>query len=251
MWAIFLAVLGVAAASPIIPEAARALYFNPGMLEGDIKRHETHQPGRVGSAILGDEYLWPGGVIPYTLADDVTNEEQAAIISGMQELEEMTCIRFLPRTTEADYIEIFTSGSGCWSYVGRLGGMQQVSLQSSGCIYHGTIIHELMHSIGFYHEHTRMDRDSYVHINYENVEPSYTYAFDIDTYSRYVGEDYQYYSIMHYGKYSFSIQWGVLETIVALQDGIDLTDPYDKAHMLQTDANQINNLYTNECSLRK
>nr|CAB43519.1 zinc proteinase [Astacus astacus] len=247
--AVLLALLGVVAASPIIPEAARALYYNDGMFEGDIKLRAGRQPARVGAAILGDEYLWSGGVIPYTFAG-VSGADQSAILSGMQELEEKTCIRFVPRTTESDYVEIFTSGSGCWSYVGRISGAQQVSLQANGCVYHGTIIHELMHAIGFYHEHTRMDRDNYVTINYQNVDPSMTSNFDIDTYSRYVGEDYQYYSIMHYGKYSFSIQWGVLETIVPLQNGIDLTDPYDKAHMLQTDANQINNLYTNECSLR-
>lgn len=89
-----------------------------------------------------------------------------------------------------------------------------------------------------------------VNVSLVSLPTAMAYNFDIDQNSQYVGEDYQYDSIMHYGKYAFSIQWGVLETIVPLQDGVDLTDPYDKAHMLQTDANQINNLYASECARR-
>nr|XP_027235015.1 uncharacterized protein LOC113826343 [Penaeus vannamei] len=190
-----------------------------------------------------------GGVVPYVIA----GLYEDYILAGMQEIMDKTCIRFVERTTEANYIYITTSGAsggGCWSYVGMMGGWQEVSLDQYGCIYHGTIIHELMHAIGFFHEQCRKDRDQYVLINYGNIDPSMAYNFDIDQNSQYVGEDYQYDSIMHYGKYAFSIQWGVLETIVPLQDGVDLTDPYDKAHMLQTDANQINNLYASECARR-
>lgn len=54
--------------------------------------------------------------------------------------------------------------------MGTIGGKQRVSLDSNGCIYKGTAIHELMHAIGFYHEHCRNDRDDYVTIHYENVQ---------------------------------------------------------------------------------
>lgn len=50
-----------------------------------------------------------------------------------------------------------------------LGGKQQLSLDNNGCIYIGTAIHEMMHAVGFYHEHTRNDRDDYVTINFGNV----------------------------------------------------------------------------------
>ncbi|KAK7084392.1 Meprin A subunit beta [Halocaridina rubra] len=231
----------VAAAPSAIPLAARALR-NPGMFQGDIKGIAGQKPGEERSAILGGQYLWPNNVLPYTF-NGVSSGDQTAILNGMQEIMDKTCIQFVPRGSESDYVEIVPNGGGCWSYVGRIGGRQQLSLDN-GCIYHGTIIHELMHALGFYHEHTRDDRDNYVVINYQNIDPSMAYNFDKDTNWQYVGENYQYYSIMHYGKYAFSIQWGVLETIVPLQAGIDLTDPYDKPNMLDSDANQIKNLYS-------
>ena len=53
--------------------------------------------------------------------------------------------------------------------MGMIGGKQRLSLDTNGCIYVGTAIHELMHAVGFHHEHTRNDRDYYVTIHYENV----------------------------------------------------------------------------------
>lgn len=57
----------------------------------------------------------------------------------------------------------------CWSTVGRNGGQQLLSLSVSGCMDRGIIQHELLHALGFHHEHNRSDRDQHVRINWENV----------------------------------------------------------------------------------
>lgn len=80
---------------------------------------------------------------------------RSVIAKAMQEYHDKTCIKFVPRDPiqHRDYIYIHPD-AGCYSLVGRTGGRQPVSLDS-GCIQTGTIVHELMHAVGFFHEQSR------------------------------------------------------------------------------------------------
>lgn len=57
----------------------------------------------------------------------------------------------------------------CWSSIGRSGGKQRLSL-GKGCERKGTAIHEFMHALGFFHEQSRLDRDKYVTVYWNNIE---------------------------------------------------------------------------------
>lgn len=62
----------------------------------------------------------------------------------------------------------------CCSYVGRRGdGPQAISI-GKNCDKFGIVVHELGHVIGFWHEHTRPDRDTHVSIIKENIQPGNT-----------------------------------------------------------------------------
>lgn len=68
-------------------------------------------------------------------------------------------------------------------------------------------MHEFMHALGFYHMQSTYDRDDYVTIVWENIQPGLAYNFD--KYDSNVVEDfetkYDYSSVMHYGPLGFSI----------------------------------------------
>ena len=58
----------------------------------------------------------------------------------------------------------------CFSAIGRQGGKQRISV-GEGCEYKGTIMHEMMHALGFFHEQSRTDRDNYIMVLWWNIEP--------------------------------------------------------------------------------
>lgn len=160
------------------------------------------QVGRVrgGVVIDGDDKRWPNGVVPYVIDGGLSNPSRAT--DAMAEIELVTNgVTFVPRTNESDYIK-FVDSDGCSSPVGRDGGAQEIKL-GSGCTT-GNAMHEVLHSLGMYHEHTRCDRDAFVTINWDNIEDDRSFNFDrqCDDATDYF--DYDVGSIMHYGATFFS-----------------------------------------------
>jgi hypothetical protein len=112
--------------------------------------------------------------------------------------------------------------SGCWSFVGMRGGRQQLNLQlfapESGCFRLYTIVHEFLHALGFYHMQSATERDEYVEILWENIQPGMEHNFNKygpERISQY-GIEYDYGSVMHYPPGAFSIN--DQPTIIAIKD---------------------------------
>ncbi|CAL4058827.1 unnamed protein product, partial [Meganyctiphanes norvegica] len=166
--------------------------------------------------------LWPNGIIPYTIDSVFTERERQVIARAMEEFHDRTCIRFVGRTSQTDYIHIISS-TGCRSNVGHLVGHGQHTLslkQDDFCVSFGVLIHELMHASGFWHEQTRIDRDNYITIHWENVEDKYIGLLGKDPNVHGIGLPYDYQSVMHYHGYAYSKNGQ--PTMTAKKEGVAL-----------------------------
>ncbi|XP_075423569.1 astacin-like metalloendopeptidase isoform X2 [Ascaphus truei] len=177
------------------------------MIQGDIAIKKT----RNALNCPGKTCLWPrsgGGLVhvPYIMSDNYTSVERKVIRAAMDEVMVLTCIRFTPRTREPDYLRI-RPRDGCWSYIGRVGGAQDVSLMKSGCLHRGIIQHELLHALGFQHEQCRSDRDKYIRINWINISQDKERNF-YKMSTQNLGVPYDYLSVLHYGKFAFASDAG-------------------------------------------
>jgi astacin len=148
--------------------------------------------------------LWPGSVIPYEIEPSVSPEKVAWIQWAVQHVNQ-TPLRMRPATgADQDRVFFRDSGesSGCYSYLGRIGGPQEI--QVGGCGVRGSVVHEILHAAGFYHEQSRGDRDDFIQIFWDEIDPGHRSNFEIRG-AR--GQDigaYDYSSIMHYGSRAFS-----------------------------------------------
>jgi len=159
----------------------------------------------------------------------------------MKDLQKYTCVEFKSRNNEEDYVYI-NSGSGCSSHLGKIGGQQGISLQRHGCLTRGTVIHELIHALGYDHMHSHSERDKYVQILWENIDKKQYDNFEKVNARRFsnFGTSYDYYSLMHYSPTAFS------------KNGKRTIIPKDTRYgdiigqrvgLSAGDANRINNMY--------
>ncbi|GAA0726080.1 hypothetical protein GCM10009430_32670 [Aquimarina litoralis] len=149
---------------------------------------------------------WPGGVVYYVIDPNLFNKDR--VTAAIEHWEKNTRIRFVKRTNQPNYVT-FRQGSGCSSNVGMISVPQFITLGNSCST--ASVIHEIGHTVGLYHEQNRKDRDKYVNILWENLPSDIITRSQFTRYDEFFngeGNEYTAFdfgSIMMYNPFAFSI----------------------------------------------
>lgn len=171
--------------------------------------------GVFASHIIADGTRWTSGKVPYTFASEFTNEQVSMILTQFAHISSISDITFIPRTSiHQNYVHFKyntdTDYAAGMAMLGMRGGRQNLwlndgipngSYNESGGFTKRVILHELLHTLGYNHEHLRPDRDSFITIHWSNLQDATTKAFKIyDGMS--TADPYDFDSIMHYASYT-------------------------------------------------
>ncbi|CAH0699124.1 unnamed protein product [Spodoptera exigua] len=226
-----------------------------GKFEGDLILNERQRrlivedvaEGLARNGISDGTKRWPNNeVIVYIQVEHFTSDQVQAIQNGIEDLARASCVKFRPyRKGDRDAVVIQGSRRGCFSQVGYQGGYQVLNLSGRhpvgrGCFRHGTVVHELLHTLGFYHMQSSPDRDDYVDIIWPNVVQSARHnfrkynSFSVSDFG--VGYDYD--SVLHYSRRAFSVNGQ--DTIVPKQAGAQIGQ---RIGLSDKDVQKLNKMY--------
>jgi hypothetical protein len=142
-------------------------------------------------------------IVPYTTEPGVPGvnsfrrRDKKKIKTALDDLEARTgCLKFVKRSNQKDYIKVFNYKRLCSAP--RTTRTDIVITLGKGCLKKGLIQHEFMHALGFTHEQSRPDRNTYVTVLVDNIKIKYESEFTIANQSETLGSPYDYNSIMHY-----------------------------------------------------
>ncbi|XP_016961768.1 seminal metalloprotease 1 [Drosophila biarmipes] len=218
----------------------------PQYFQGDI----IGEPFRARNGMTNEIYHWPNGIVYYIIEKNhFADSHYREILRAISIIEANSCIVFTPATEKERFkaVIIKSNGLGCNSlYLGFRNRPSAVNLQiypiGEGCFRIGSIIHELLHVLGFEHQHVAQSRDQYVNIQWDNISPEYNINFvNNDKTSKWddFGEGYDYNSLMHYLPTAFSKNGQ--PTIVALKEGA--ANMGQRFYMSEKDIRKLNKMY--------
>jgi hypothetical protein len=155
------------------------------------------------SAAIGNTIKrWENKTVYYTINENAPRKRQ--IKMAIEHWENETSIKFVERTDESNYVE-FIKSDGCWSNLGMIKGRQKIGV--ADWAEKGTMIHEIGHTLGLIHEHSRLDREKYIVIDEDNIKPTKQHNFDPQPNSV-NSSDFDFGSIMIYSAYNtFAIDY--------------------------------------------
>ncbi|CAH2093653.1 unnamed protein product [Euphydryas editha] len=233
----------------------RRFNFAPALLQGPLTKIEQKKA-------LSQPYLikipwikkWKHGIVPFFIDSKTYDSFLVEIIlKAFDYIEKTTCIR-LQRLRERPTDQKSMQNVE-WLYITNPSGIRQcvhtnerkpntgVQMVVFGydCLSQGEIAHEIMHILGFSHEHTRPDRDRYITILWENIKPGYKKYFEVRKEDYLSNLPYDYASVLHYPPRAFSKN-GQVTLVTELGTKIGQREAFS-----ELDVEKIRMIYGKEC----
>lgn len=155
--------------------------------------------------------LWPNGEVPFIFDDNVPAFTKIELLAAMQEIEmsiysgNKICVMFVPRTSEPDYLHIsWTSGTSGSTSIGRVGGRQEMTVNSAGGRGHDDNLEILLMVMGVIPEVMRPDRNTYLNINIDNAISSSPFRVLTGTGTSSFGQSFDYESLVLGNPYQYA-----------------------------------------------
>src|SRR6266849_9140355 len=104
-------------------------------------------------------FRWTNATIPYRIDADIPNPQR--ILDAVSHWNANTPIHLTPWAGEANRLRFVREQNFgiCFSSIGMIGGEQNIRVDDQCAA--GGLIHEIGHTVGLYHEQSRVDRDRY------------------------------------------------------------------------------------------
>jgi hypothetical protein len=191
--------------------------FEGDILIGDEQMVREPSSRQHAAVRLGGPNMWPRATVTYFIHPSITPAMRTFIQEGIQQFQLDTPFRFTDggNSGQVRFVKA-TSVTNCSSFIGRRPIAQQDINLGEGCASTATVVHELGHLTGLFHEHTRRDRDNFVIVKHDNIANSNRPNFYIYTEPRahdqdnrpYQGievGDFDWTSVMLYGSRAWAI----------------------------------------------
>uniref|UniRef100_A0A0N5B498 Zinc metalloproteinase n=1 Tax=Strongyloides papillosus TaxID=174720 RepID=A0A0N5B498_STREA len=189
----------------------------------NVDSYSESSETRIKKSILKDKRFKWTSPIHYRIS---YGANRRLIKAAIEAIEKETCIRFIEsnnfRNGGLNYV---SQGTDCYSFIGKVThGRPQDVVLGSDCNKLTIAIHETMHALGVIHEFARHDRNFYINVRFENIDPGLGFNYQTFPLSRATsyGLKYDYGSVMHYDRLAGSVNgriamepkyWSYLKTI--------------------------------------
>ncbi|MEC4087918.1 M12 family metallopeptidase [Pseudoalteromonas rubra] len=172
--AIFIPTLSMASTAPLNNSQPENTGTPEYLIDGDmvldsVSEFHTFSANRAANTSGLDSAVgWPNGIVPFQLVGIASgSQNEKNILEAMEEIERASRVNFVHKTSShSNYLTIYghaldderEKNKICSANIGYANGGRRQAWIPSYCSV-GTAIHELLHILGYRHEHQRTDRD--------------------------------------------------------------------------------------------